>query len=61
MIANLNYLTDRVKTLKNESAFVMLSKAELLEKEGKDIIHLEIGEPDFPTSTSVVEKGIKAI
>ena len=40
-----------------ESAFEVLVKARALEKQGKNIIHLEIGEPDFPTPAHVVEAG----
>ena len=35
--------------LGTESAFEVLAKAKQLEAQGKDIIHLEIGQPDFPT------------
>lgn len=39
----------------------ILEKAQELEKKGKDIIHLEIGEPDFPTPQAVKDAGCKAI
>jgi aspartate/methionine/tyrosine aminotransferase len=44
-----------------ESAFEVLAKAQALEKQGKHIIHLEIGTPDFPTPKHVVEAGKKAL
>jgi len=44
-----------------ESAFEVLVKARALEKQGKNIIHLEIGEPDFPTPAHIVEAGKKAL
>jgi aspartate/methionine/tyrosine aminotransferase len=44
-----------------ESAFEVLAKARALEKQGKSVIHLEIGEPDFPTPPHVVEAGQKAL
>ena len=44
-----------------ESAFEVLVKARALEKQGKNIIHLEIGEPDFPTPAHVVEAGKRAL
>ena len=44
-----------------ESAFEVLVKARALEKQGKSIIHLEIGEPDFPTPKHVVEAGKRAL
>jgi aspartate/methionine/tyrosine aminotransferase len=44
-----------------ESAFEVLARARALEKQGKSIIHLQIGEPDFPTPAHVVEAGRKAL
>lgn len=54
-------LAERMSHLKTESAFVVLKRARELERIGKHIIHLEIGEPDFPTPKSICEAGIKAI
>ncbi|MGB9856111.1 MAG: pyridoxal phosphate-dependent aminotransferase [Caldisericum exile] len=44
-----------------ETAFEMLAKAKELERQGKSVIHFEIGEPDFNTPENVKEAGIKAI
>jgi aspartate aminotransferase len=44
-----------------ESAFEVLVKARALEKQGRSIVHLEIGEPDFPTPAHVVEAGQRAL
>jgi len=44
-----------------ETAFEMLAKAKELERQGKSVIHFEIGEPDFNTPENVKESGIKAI
>jgi aspartate aminotransferase len=44
-----------------ESAFEVLAKARALEKQGKNIIHLEIGEPDFPTPAHIVEAGKRGL
>jgi aspartate/methionine/tyrosine aminotransferase len=44
-----------------ESAYEVLARARALEKQGKNIIHLEIGEPDFPTPPHVVEAGKQAL
>jgi len=44
-----------------ESAFEVLVKARALEQQGKSVIHLEIGEPDFPTPRHVVEAGKQAL
>lgn len=51
----------RVKELKSEGAYQVLAKAQALEKEGREIIHLEIGQPDFPTFENISQAGIKAI
>jgi aspartate/methionine/tyrosine aminotransferase len=47
--------------LGSESAFEVLARARALERQGKNIIHLEIGEPDFPTPPHVVEAGKRAL
>ena len=44
-----------------ETAFEMLAKAKELERQGKSVVHFEIGEPDFNTPENVKEAGIKAI
>jgi aspartate aminotransferase len=44
-----------------ETAFEMLAKAKELERQGKSVIHFEIGEPDFNTPENVKEAGTKAI
>lgn len=47
--------------LGTETAFEVLAKAKALEAQGKDIIHLEIGEPDFDTPSNIVEAAYKAM
>jgi len=47
--------------LKVESAFEVLVRARALEKQGRSIIHLEIGEPDFPTPHHIIEAGKRAL
>ena len=42
--------------LKTESSFVVLAKANALERQGRDIIHLEIGDTDFDTPSVIVEE-----
>jgi aspartate/methionine/tyrosine aminotransferase len=54
-------LAQRMSRLGTETAFEVLNKARALEKSGKKIIHLEIGEPDFDTPANVVEAGIDAL
>lgn len=52
---------DRMKTLGTETAFEVLAKAKVLEKQGKDIVHLEIGEPDFDTPKNIKDAAVKAL
>ena len=54
-------LAERMSRLGTETAFEVLNKARALERQGKDIIHLEIGEPDFDTPKDIVEAGIEAL
>src|SRR5882724_3590270 len=52
---------ERTGLLGVEGAFDVLSRARALEAQGRSIIHLEIGEPDFPTPKHIVEAGKKAL
>lgn len=52
---------ERMTNLGTETAFEVLAKAKKLEAEGKSIIHLEIGEPDFPTPENICEAAIRSI
>ena len=54
-------LASRMSRLGTETAFEVLNRARALEKQGKQIVHLEIGEPDFDTPPNVVEAGVKAL
>ena len=54
-------LADRMRRLGTETAFLVLAKAKNLEAQGKDIIHLEIGEPDFDTPKNIVESAMDAL
>jgi aspartate aminotransferase len=54
-------LAERMSRLGTESAFEVLSRARVLESQGKEIIHLEIGEPDFDTPANIVGAGVKAL
>ena len=49
----------RMQEVHGEAAFEMLGRATELERQGRSIIHLEIGEPDFDTPAPVVEAGIE--
>lgn len=52
---------ERVRHLQPEGAYHMLARAQALEAEGRDVIHLELGEPDFRAESHVSEAGIGAI
>ncbi len=54
-------LAERMSRLGTETAFQVLVKARALEAQGRDIVHLELGEPDFPTAANIVEAGIRAL
>jgi aspartate aminotransferase len=54
-------LAEKMSRIGTESAFEVLAKARALELQGRNIIHLEIGEPDFPTPPHVVEAGQRAL
>jgi aspartate/methionine/tyrosine aminotransferase len=51
----------RMETLGTETAFEVLAKAKALEKQGKDVVHLEIGEPDFDTPKNIKDAATKAL
>jgi aspartate/methionine/tyrosine aminotransferase len=52
---------ERTKRLGTETAFLVLAKAKALEAQGKKIIHLEIGEPDFDTPVNIRQAAKKAL
>ena len=54
-------LSEKMDRLGTETAFEVLARAETLAREGRDIINLGIGQPDFKTPPHVVEAGIKAL
>ena len=54
-------LASRMSRLGTETAFEVLNRARALEKQGKEIVHLEIGEPDFDTPANVVEAAVDAL
>ncbi|MXY12585.1 MAG: aminotransferase class I/II-fold pyridoxal phosphate-dependent enzyme, partial [Chloroflexi bacterium] len=47
--------------LGTESAFEVLARAKALEATGREVIHLQIGEPDFDTPDNIVEAGVRAL
>jgi aspartate aminotransferase len=54
-------LAKRMQRLGTETAFVVLARAKALEAQGRDIVHLEIGEPDFDTPANIIAKGVEAM
>ncbi len=51
----------RMERLGTETAFEVLARARELERQGRDIVHLEIGEPDFDTPRNVIEAAVSAL
>src|SRR5580693_5574609 len=54
-------LAQRMARLGTETAFEVLVKAKALEAQGRDIVHLEIGEPDFDTPRNIIDAAIDAL
>lgn len=54
-------LAKRMNRLGTETAFEVLAKAQKLESQGKNVIHLEIGEPDFNTPENIITAGQNAL
>lgn len=54
-------LADSIARLGTESAFSVLARARELERQGRSVVHLEIGEPDFDTPPHVVEAAARAL
>src|SRR5882724_1720702 len=54
-------LAGRMSRLSGEGAFEVLERARALERQGQNVIHLEIGEPDFDTSRNIIEAAIEAL
>ena len=54
-------LAENLSRLGTETAFEVLARAAQLEREGKEIINLGIGQPDFKTPEHIVEAAVKAL
>ncbi len=50
-----------MKRLGTETAFEVLARAKAMEAEGKDVVHLEIGEPDFDTPSNIIDAAVGAL
>jgi len=55
------HVAPRMSRLGTESAFEVLARARALERQGRTIIHLEIGEPDFDTPRHITEAAVEAL
>ncbi|HEC95309.1 MAG TPA: pyridoxal phosphate-dependent aminotransferase [Thermoplasmatales archaeon] len=55
------YLSSMAKALVGQAAFKVLAKAKELERQGKNVLHFEIGEPDFDTPGNIKNAAIKAL
>ncbi|MDR1481765.1 MAG: pyridoxal phosphate-dependent aminotransferase [Synergistaceae bacterium] len=56
-----NRIADRIKLLYGESAFTIMAAANELEAQGRSVIHMEIGQPDFKTPRNIIEAAYKAM
>ena len=54
-------LASRIEPLRGEGAFEVLVRARDLEAQGHDVVHMEIGEPDFPTPANILAAGQQAL
>ena len=54
-------ITENINKLGTETAFKVLAEAKKLEKKGKEIIHLSLGQPDFRTPEHIIDATIKAL
>jgi aspartate/methionine/tyrosine aminotransferase len=54
-------LAEKISRIRTESAYEVLAKARELERQGRKVIHLEIGEPDFQTPAHIIEAGKRAL
>lgn len=55
------HIASRINNLGTETAFEVLARAKALEQQGRHIIHLEIGEPDFDTPPNIIEAAKRAL
>lgn len=53
--------SSRIKDIQPFHVMALLARAKELEEKGKDIVHMEIGEPDFPTPQPIIDAGIEVI
>ncbi|MDR1378478.1 MAG: pyridoxal phosphate-dependent aminotransferase [Synergistaceae bacterium] len=56
-----NRIAERMNLLHTESAFSIMARANALEAQGKSVVHLEIGQPDFKTPQNIIDAACKAL
>ncbi len=54
-------LSSGLQNVRGEGAFAVLVKARRLEAQGRDVVHMEIVEPDFQTPRHIVEAGLRPL
>ena len=54
-------ISQRVSAIQPFQVVEMLARAKVLEAQGRDIVHMQAGEPDFTTATAIIEAGIAAL
>lgn len=54
-------VSDKMKNITSFHVMALLERAKELEKQGRNVIHMEVGEPDFPTPEPIVTAGMNAI
>ena len=57
----MKYLSEASKVLEGQQMFQIFEKAQALERKGADIIHLEIGDPDFDTPPNIIDAAIESL
>ena len=57
----MNHITQRARHIPSFIVMDVLERAHALEREGRHIIHLEVGEPDFPTPQCINDAALEAI
>src|SRR3989338_4397378 len=55
------HIPDYVQELKGEAAFAVLARVEELERKGRNIVHMEIGQPDFKTPSPIVDAALESL
>src|SRR5699024_10361163 len=54
-------LASRMDRIGTETAFAVMARGRVLEAQGRDVVHLQIGEPDFDTPGNIIDAGVNAL